>query len=80
MDTTVEMHPSSRMLARISWVSTAGFGENCHVGDWNCFYRHVDLPADDVVPVPLARLVFCNIQKVFGPTFACGDVPNPTQH
>ncbi|QEO18124.1 phosphoribosyl-AMP cyclohydrolase [Acetobacter vaccinii] len=60
-------------------VRTAGTGANCHVGYRSCFYRRVDLPADEVVSASLAELVFCETHKTFDPVVVYGDVPNPTQ-
>lgn len=60
-------------------VRTAGTGANCHVGYRSCFYRRVDLPADEVVSASLAELVFCETHKTFDPVTVYGDVPNPTQ-
>ncbi|AQT03875.1 phosphoribosyl-AMP cyclohydrolase [Acetobacter persici] len=60
-------------------VHTAGTGANCHVGYRSCFYRRVDLPADEVVSASSAELVFCETHKTFDPVVVYGDVPNPTQ-
>jgi phosphoribosyl-AMP cyclohydrolase len=60
-------------------VKTAGVGANCHVGYRSCFYRRVDLPVDESVSPPSARLVFCESEKVFDPIVIYGDAPNPTQ-
>lgn len=60
-------------------VKTAGVGANCHVGYRSCFYRRVDLPVDESVSPPSARLVFCESEKAFDPIVIYGDAPNPTQ-
>jgi phosphoribosyl-AMP cyclohydrolase len=60
-------------------VRTAGTGANCHVGYRSCFYRRVDLPADEVISASAAELVFCEAHKTFDPLVVYGDVPNPTQ-
>lgn len=60
-------------------VRTAGTGANCHVGYRSCFYRRVDLPADEVISASVAELVFCEAHKTFDPLAVYGDVPNPTQ-
>jgi len=60
-------------------VRTAGTGANCRVGYRSCFYRRVDLPADEVISASAAELVFCETHKTFDPVAVYGDVPNPTQ-
>ncbi|NLI27783.1 MAG: phosphoribosyl-AMP cyclohydrolase [Acetobacter sp.] len=60
-------------------VKTAGVGANCHVGYRSCFYRRVDLPVDESISSPSARLVFCEAEKAFDPIVVYGDAPNPTQ-